>query len=285
MRTESFSAALLATLIITSFTVFLLAAATAKPLGADPDPAVEDILPTDDSHVNEGAPDAVTESGVKYNMYIGWDEQYYLSERLYLKFDLENNIPSGSTIESAVLRLYNKYAPSIGESPFVPEKTIIIDARGVSGDNWDETTLTWNNAPSMGATVLDSQTIDKALGDPSDVPAEWEWWSWDVTSYVQNEFAGDNTVSIGLMSRNENTDDAVVWFYAKDADEGQPRPHLLVTYTTEGAGDEEGEPTEIPWVYIGVAAAIIAIVAIVAVILKIRKPSRVAPKRVRKRKK
>lgn len=284
MRTESFSAALLTTLVIASFTVFLLVAAAAKPLGASPDPATKDILPTDDSHVNEGAPDAVADSGVKYNMYIGWDEQYYLSERLYLKFDLENNLPSDATIENAVLRLYNKYAPSIGEEPYT-DKTVTVDTKSVSGDNWDETTLTWNNAPSMGATVLDSQTIDKGLGEAAGTPAEWEWWSWDVTSYVQDEFAGDGTVSIGLMSQNEGTDDAVVWVYAKDAEEDQPRPHLLVTYTTEGAGDEEGEPTEIPWVYIGVAAAIIAIVAIVAVILKIRKPSRVAPKRVRKRKK
>ncbi|MCS7131644.1 MAG: hypothetical protein NZ934_02825, partial [Hadesarchaea archaeon] len=48
-------------------------------------PAMVQLLPTDDSHVNEGTPDVVSDGGRRYNMYVGWDEQRFLSERIYLK--------------------------------------------------------------------------------------------------------------------------------------------------------------------------------------------------------
>jgi len=190
--------------------------------------SVENLLPTDDSHVTENQPNTVADSGQRYNMYVGWDEQVYLSERIYLKFDL-SGIPGGSIIDSAVLKIYNKYSPSTGEPPY-PSKTMIIEARSVSDDNWLESTITWNNAPPMEPTVLDSKTINRGFGDPPATPELWEWWSFDVTSYVASEFAGDKIVSIGLISQNEGTDDATVWFYSKDAFEDQPRVYLRVSY-------------------------------------------------------
>lgn len=181
-------------------------------------PATVELLPIEDSHVMEGQPDTVSDGGKRYNMYVGWDEQRYLSERIYLKFDL-GNLPAEAVIEKAVLGLYNKYTPSIGESPYT-SKVITVDAKEVESDTWSETALTWNTAPPMGA-VLDTKTIEGA----------GVYVEWDVTSFVASQFAGDKIVSLGLMSKNEGTDDAVVWFYSKDAAEDQPRPYLKITYS------------------------------------------------------
>ncbi|MDI6820517.1 MAG: DNRLRE domain-containing protein [Candidatus Hodarchaeaceae archaeon] len=187
-----------------------------------PEATVKELLPTDDSHVMEGRPDTVSDGGKRYNMYVGWDSPKYLSERIYLKFDL-SEIPAGAVIENAVLGLYNKYSPSIGESPYTP-KTITVDAKEVENDGWSEATITWNNAPTMGS-VLDTKTISSTDKE--------KWTLWNVTSFVRSELAGDKTVSIGLMSKNEGIDDAVVWFYTKDAAEDQPRPYLKISYYIE----------------------------------------------------
>jgi len=156
--------------------------------------------------------------------YLGshvWEEPAgpagYLSERAYLKFDLS----AVGDLDSAVLNIYNKYAPSTGIPDYIG-KTIVVDAKEVEDDSWYESDLTWNNAPDMGS-VLGSVTVD----------AGGQWWSFDVETYIASELAGDGTASIGLMSQNEGTDDAVVWFYAKDAEEGQPRVHLEITHTIE----------------------------------------------------
>jgi uncharacterized repeat protein (TIGR01451 family) len=189
---------------------------------AKPAALTKQLLPIEDSHVMEGQPDTVSDGGKRYNMYVGWDEQRYLSERIYLKFDLRD-LPAEAVIERAVLGLQNKYTPSIGESPYTP-KIITVEAREVERDDWSESTLTWNNAPPMGS-VLDTKTIEGA----------GTYVEWDVTSFVVKQFAGDKIVSIGLKSTNEGTDDAVVWFYSKDAGEDQPRPYLRISYSIGAA--------------------------------------------------
>ncbi len=144
-------------------------------------------------------------------------EGAFLSQRAYLMFDLS----AVGDLDSAVLKVYNNYAPSTGIPDFIG-KTIVVDAKEVAVDTWDETTLTWNNAPTMGS-VLGTVTVN----------AGGQWWSFDVETYIASELAGDGTASIGLMSQNEGTDDAAVWFYTKDAGESEPRVHLEITHTIE----------------------------------------------------
>ena len=191
------------------------------PTEVEPPSEVEVRLdPIDDSYVVEGDP-TILNLGDNYNFYVGWeDNENFLVERAYLKFDL-SGISEDSIIDNAVLYANTKYGASNGPPNYDP-RTIVIDAENVSDDSWDENTLNWDNKPPMGPTVLDSETVDGTYE---------KWYSWDVTSYTQGEFAGDKTVSIGLISENENTD-ASVWFYSKDAFAGQPRPYLKVTYTS-----------------------------------------------------
>lgn len=224
MRIERFKAALLSTLIITSFAAFLLIATTAKPLEAHPGAIIENFLPTEDAHVMSGHPDEIQEGGLKYNFYTGNEVDEYGKERTYLKFDL-SVIPSGPAVNYAKLRLYNKYSPSDGGPSYAP-CTLVVEAKQVSDDSWLETTLKWNNAPPIG-TVIDTKTIPSTQED--------EWTEWDVTSWVKSQVSIDKIVSIAMRGQSEDDDsDCAVWFYSKDAFEDQPRAHLEVSWKGVG---------------------------------------------------
>jgi len=173
----------------------------------------ETLIPTADTYSCEGQPTYT--HGAGYNMYAGWDDSY-LSERPYIKFDL-SGIPDGSTIDSAVLKVYNKYSPSDG-APDYNTKTLVVDAREVEDDGWYESTLRWTNAPEMGS-VLDTVTISTG------------WQSFDVATYIQGEVDGDKIASIGLQGQSEG-EDAAVWFYTKDdSDYTSEWPRLELSYT------------------------------------------------------
>jgi len=268
VRTEIFKCTLLSILIITSLAAFLLVITAAKPLEASPG-AIYENLPTDDTFVVEGYPNTVVDSGTGYCLYVGWDEQVYLSERTYLKFDL-NIIPDYAIIDNAYLWLYNRYPPSIGEYPYT-SKDITVEACRVENDAWLENELTWNiaeaNHPPVGSAI-DTQTI---LSTDTD---HWEYW--DVTSYVQSEVAGDKIVTICLKSTAENIDDSVVNFCcSKDYYPDQPRVHLEAIWRAPPAPPVGGivRPVDklallAPWI---ILAALIAIVAVsVAVYLRRR---------------
>lgn len=181
-------------------------------------PVTVTIRASEDSYVMEGQPDR--NSGTYYRMYVGEEfSTEYLSERIFAKFDL-SGIPSDAVISSADLRMNAKYSPSNGSYPYTP-KTLSLDAKEVSDDSWKEAgsdNLTWNNQPAMGS-ILDT-VVSQAAG----------WWTWDVTSYVVTEAAGDGTASIGVMSdlAESTPDDVSVWFYQGP---NEDRPELVVSYS------------------------------------------------------
>jgi len=100
----------------------------------------------------------------------------------------------------------------------------------VEDDSWDETTLTWNNAPPVG-DVLDT---DNFAGDL--FVGNWNWLSWDVTDFVADEMLVNQLVSICLKAQVENEDihpngGSAGWFKTKD--QGfyvEYRPYLEITY-------------------------------------------------------
>ena len=64
----------------------------------------------------------------------------------YLMFDL-SSIPSNEAIVSATLYLYQVNGAGSGESG--------VNLRRIADDNWDESTVTWNNPPdTTGATLM-----------------------------------------------------------------------------------------------------------------------------------
>ena len=187
--------------------------------------ATPHIYPTDDSHVCEYFPDKVADGGTDYNMYVGWENNPYATEgwktRAYLRFDV-SSVPS---VISATLNAKVRYGPGTGY-PLYEDDNMLVDVKAVSGDAWDETTLTWDNAPAVGST-LDTTMIYDSTTAGTEV-----WYSWDVTSFVTSELAGDGVVSLCMLSEEKELDntDCTVWFYTKDQGGESDDPYIEVTY-------------------------------------------------------
>lgn len=167
------------------------------------------LAPSDDAHVTQRHLD--TNYGDKTSLQLRSRAEDLKNGRIFFKFDLLT-IPEGSTIIEAKLYLYcwwgkiNLYAQSLS----------------IEDDTWSEDTITWNNQPEYG-DVLDTVTLTPEARDT--------WRSWGVTSFVQDEFAGDKVASFGLMAALENT---FSWykFRSKEYDDATVRPYLEVIYTT-----------------------------------------------------
>jgi hypothetical protein len=124
--------------------------------------------------------------------------------RSFVEFDV-SSIPSGSTVNTATLTLC---------ATRVPGSTRTIDLHRITA-SWVETTLTWNNQPSVAASVTDSTTTP---GSPACM-------TWDVAADVQLWI--DGTANEGWR--------------AKDSVEGQG-----TRYITEFAARENGTPADRP---------------------------------------
>jgi hypothetical protein len=126
----------------------------------------------------------------------------------FMKFDLRG-IPD--TIASAKLRLYVKSVTA------ADSRTVYA----LSDDTWDENTLTWANKPSYGSALASSY-----------VPGPNRYIEWDVTSYIQAEYAGDRFASIVVNDpvANHNTG---IDFYTKENISNIPQ--LVITTTSPGA--------------------------------------------------
>ncbi|WP_158560399.1 DUF7594 domain-containing protein [Paenibacillus contaminans] len=100
----------------------------------------------------------------------------------FLQFDVSG---ISGTISSAKLKLYVSYRNTTGPVEIFP----------VADDTWTEGSITWNNKPTEGAGKLASASITAAGA----------WYTFDITSYVQSEHAGDKIVSLCLKdSTNAN---------------------------------------------------------------------------------
>ncbi|HDO25952.1 MAG TPA: DNRLRE domain-containing protein [Nitrospirae bacterium] len=121
--------------------------------------------------------------------------------RSYLDFDL-----SGITnISEASLWLYQGYS----------EGSTDVYATAVTSA-WDETTITWNNQPAIGA-LADTTTVGNTSG----------WYFWDLTSLAQaNE---TSTLSVALHSASANAGKV---YYASETSSGNA-PYLQVSVVPE----------------------------------------------------
>lgn len=171
--------------------------------------------PTDDSYVRSDQPD--TNLGDNTNLEVGRftgtsENTFYNS---YLKFNLAD-IPLGKTITEA--RLYAFCYHAYGS----PQQMITA---AVDDDSWDASSITYNNAPTHGST-LDTETV--SIGSSSQPTP----YSWDVTSYVQSQYTGDQVASLEITRASETPSSAYRWFDAKEWFDNGTHTYLMVIYTS-----------------------------------------------------
>ncbi len=135
------------------------------------------------------------------------------TRRSYLKFDL-NSIPDGKTITSVKLYLYCTYAD------LNPSVEIYVHE---TGDNWDEASITWNNAPVGGSSITSIP-----IGETG------RYYCWDITPYGQTQYSGDKILSVvaKLLLDNpaQNNPNLARYFASKETSDTAQDPYLEVIY-------------------------------------------------------
>ena len=200
---------------------------TSSPLvltAAAGDPAVASsatVAASADAQVVEGYP--TSNYGSSTSLYVqSYASGSYTNERAWVKFDLSGVASQGAVVASAKLKLYCWKATGGGMN---------ASAYGHTGsDDWTETGITWNSQPTYGS-ALDTVTI--ASG------ATYAWYSWDVTSFVQNELdSGDNVVSLLVKAATEGSSTALTYaFDSKEYSSGTYAPVLEIEFQSGEAGD------------------------------------------------
>jgi hypothetical protein len=193
--------------ICISMVIMLLAAVSIIVSSPCPVKAAETTLyATEDAEVQILNPD--TNYGDELNAFV----EFYTTDskecRLYIKFDL-SSIPAGSTINSATLRLKcGGYANEVTHSVYK-----------VTGDNWNESTLKWNNMPSVAGTA----TATISVGGTG-------WHEWTVTSDVSSWVSGGSNYGwrIDEFPTEDTIDNSVQYHTSETA---ISKPELVVNYS------------------------------------------------------
>lgn len=169
------------------------------------------LTPAADAQVSSGKPS--TNSGTTTSLFVqSASGGSFGNERAWLRFDL-SSLPANANISSAKLELYC-YKASGAAMP----ASVFSSAT----DSWTETGLNWNNQPTFGSTALDQQTLS----------ASSFYYTWDATSFIRGELAGDKLASLVVKPQTEGSTDTVSPSYAFDSKEyssGAFAPLLAVT--------------------------------------------------------
>jgi hypothetical protein len=137
-----------------------------------------ELNPVADAYVRDGVY-AATNYGTDASLVVKRQQVLDYARQSYLKFDLSTL--QGARIESAKLYVNGRVVDGTGT-------TSKVEAHGVDDDSWTEGGITWNNKPALSA-LQSTTTIDSHAN---------EWREFDVTAYLQAQFAGDQTATIGL---------------------------------------------------------------------------------------
>lgn len=193
---------------------------------------------------NVTAPDAAvgghSECGAQFdpNYFNGWGDANYARypqiniqnqwdvadwpcySRYYVTFPLAS-LPAGAQVVSATLTMM--MFGNAGYTPDESKPSFIQAARATGG--WDESTLTWNNAP--GVLQNYSWTTVTRMEESGVKPA-----TWDVSQAVADALAAGQPLNLALYSSDGDYSSGK-YFWSADAGE-ELRPVLKITYGTAG---------------------------------------------------
>lgn len=179
---------------------------TAKSV-RDPNVSAEITVTVEDMEgLNIPIADAYVKDGGSANTNFGSDPLLSVksdipgfARRSYLKFNTSQI--DHDHVESVVLRLY---AESVNSEP---ERTIDVY---VTDDQWNESTITWNNAPE-GSELLASTIVTK----------EGEWYEFDLTEYFKsNEL--EESISFLIMNPGPHSQKNDVAFTSREGEGNSP---------------------------------------------------------------
>ncbi len=181
--------------------------------GVEPQSEFYDVEPEADTFVHDASP--TTNFGTDTRLIVKDGNPDY--DRVsYLRFE----IPSAVTeLVGAKLKLT---VESIGGEGSGARN---IEIRQLANDAWDETTMTWNTRESSTGTLI--TTIDAGTAG-----AVYEV---DVSAYVDQEFAGDGTVSFALVQ--PNGDNRMVIFGSRENAGKEPILELQTPVVTSTVSD------------------------------------------------
>src|SRR5258706_8438501 len=150
------------------------------------------------------------------------------SQRTYIRFDSLSKVPATATLQSAVLYLYGESTSvtfpggnSYYSNSSNPENSCVIQK--VTGGTWDQSTITWNNAPAATSTGQDT------------IPASTSMWNYntsvDVTNLVKDMIATSaSNYGFCIKLKKENIYKAML-FSSSEAADSTLRPKLVLAYT------------------------------------------------------
>jgi hypothetical protein len=168
------------------------------------------LNPVEDAYVNSDHPDS--NSGDSSYLYARfWDYDYTPDVRRnsYLKFNL-SVVPTDVNIVYAKLELYcwNAWSP-----------TPNVGVHYCADSSWNETDITWNNAPSFSS---EPTCVVSVLDDG-------QWYAWDIDEDVKAAL-DDGMLTMVLKVQNVG-DSFESSFYSKEGWDNHPR--LVIGYATQ----------------------------------------------------
>ncbi|MGD9506026.1 MAG: DNRLRE domain-containing protein, partial [Syntrophobacteraceae bacterium] len=179
-----------------------------------------DIGSAMDAHVVEGY--STSNYGSASSIYVqSASGGSYKDERAWTMFDLKGSLPAGATIVSAKLRLYCWKADDADD--------LSASVYGSDDDSWTESGLTWSGQPAYGSTALSS--VELVAND------EDKWIEWDVTAFVQAQYAGDGKVSLVVKPAAEGQSSYAAYVFDAKEYSSSLAPRLRIEYTGEWPTD------------------------------------------------
>lgn len=175
-------------------------------------PSTCSLQPVADSHVRNGGADADANYGTQTTLDVSADPAS--GSRALVRFDLSACSPAISAdaiVHSAQLRL-TLFSSATATRTYALHR---------AADAWDETTVTWNNQPSVSGVATSSVTVTNGTSAPGIV-------EWNVITDVQDFVSGATTNNGWRL--NDSTEDSGVnlTFQSREATSG--RPELVITY-------------------------------------------------------
>jgi hypothetical protein len=126
----------------------------------------------------------------------------------YLRFDL-SGVPS---VQAGRLRLFG----NLSATTTTAVRTQVFSSTNLT---WGESSITWNNKPAAGSTVLASVPLVNSSTTA-------RWYEWDLTAFLKAEKAAGHT-AVTLVLKDDVSTTAIATFRSRQASSN--RPELWIT--------------------------------------------------------